>query len=50
VDLSRARSVAMHLRPRRVYFARLDDVLALLPEGQRHEAPVADAQQGRLLF
>lgn len=50
IDLSRARSAAIHLRPRRVYFARLDDVLALLPEEERREAPVADEQQGRLLF
>ena len=50
VDLSRARSAAVHLRPRRVYFARLDDVLALLPEEERQVAAVADETQGRLLF
>jgi hypothetical protein len=50
VDLSRARSRAVHQRPRRVYFARLADVLALLPEEERHTAEVADSEQGRLLF
>ena len=50
VELSRARSLAVHQRPRRVYFARLDDVLALLPDEERRPAPVLSPSGEPLLF
>lgn len=50
VPLSRARSVALHLRPRRVHFAGLDTVPARLPREQRRSAPVYSPRPGRLLF
>lgn len=50
VSLSRARSLAVHQRPRRVHFARLAEVPAPLPAGQRRPATVTDAAGEPLLF
>lgn len=50
VQLSRARSLAVHLRPRRVHFAGLDTVPTRLPREQRGPARVYSPKPGRLLF
>ncbi len=50
IELSRARALATHQRPRQVHFAPLADVPALLPAERRGPARVATKKRGALLF